>query len=287
MRSNPTNGQLPTQSVERALGILTCFTDAKPQMRVSDLAQEVGLPQSTVSRLLRTMETLGFVEQDATTGLYRLGLELVTLAGIVLNQIPLRAEATVELSAVAAELGLAANLATMRDDALFYLAAVEGPRAPKLFTMVGKHGPLHCTGMGKVLLAHLPEGEQARVLDRLHYPRFTPYTAGSADDLRPMLDRVLGTGYAVEREELAFGRSCVAAPIRDASGVVVASTSISGPLSELDLGRREPELAVRVIEMADRISRRLGYTATPSTAPRDGRAAAEMGRDPVRQGRQG
>jgi len=258
----------PTQSVERALSILTCFTDEHPQLRVSDIAEQVELPQSTVSRLLRTMESLGFVERDAATGLYRPGLSLVTLAGIVLNQIPLRSEGFVELSAVAAETGLACNLAILRDDALFYLATAEGPRAPKLFTMMGKRGPLHCTGMGKVLLAHLPEQEREAVLGRIGYPQYTPHTAGSADDLRPVLDEVIRRGYAMEREELAFGRACVASPVRDARGRVIAAVSISGQLRELDLDRREPELAARVIEMADRISRRLGWVSMPPGAAR-------------------
>ncbi|HEY3058880.1 MAG TPA: IclR family transcriptional regulator [Chloroflexota bacterium] len=252
-----------TQSVERALSILTCFTDSQPRLRVSDIARLQGLSQSTVSRLLGTMESLGFVERDPQTGLYQLGLELVTLAGVALNQIEVRRQAMAELSSVAAETGLAANLAILRDDAIFYLATVEGPRAPKLFTMIGKRNPLHCTGMGKALLAHLPEDERSAILARLEYPHYTPATASSADELRPMLQRVLERGYATEREELAFGRACVAAAIRDASGLVVAATSISGPLSALDLERREGELANRVIEMADHISHKLGFITIP------------------------
>src|SRR6185295_9258500 len=107
-------------------------------------------------------------------------------------------------------------------DELFYLATAEGPKAPKLFTMIGKRAPLHATGMGKALLAHLPADVQQGVLGRIAYPRFTRYTAGTADELRPMLDLALQRGYAVEREELAYGRACVAAVIRDASGAVVA-----------------------------------------------------------------
>src|SRR6266545_3539692 len=176
-----------TQSVERALSILTCFSDSQPRLRVSDIARLQGLSQSTVSRLLGTMESLGFVERD----------------------------------------------------------------------------PLHCTGMGKALLAHLPDDDREAILARLGYPRYTPATASSATELQPMLQRVLERGYATEREELAFGRACVAAAIRDASGQVVAATSISGPLSALDLERREGELANRVIEMADHISHKLGFITIP------------------------
>jgi DNA-binding transcriptional ArsR family regulator len=99
------NGAALTQTVERALSILTCFSDSQPRLRVSDIARELELSQSTVSRLLATMETLGFVERDAQTSLYELGLELVTLAGVALNQIEVRRQAMAELSTVAAELG--------------------------------------------------------------------------------------------------------------------------------------------------------------------------------------
>jgi DNA-binding IclR family transcriptional regulator len=263
-----------TQSVDRALSILTCFTDVQPRLRVADLTRQLGLSQSTVSRLLATMESLGFVERDTKTGLYQLGLELVTLAGVALNQVEVRRQAIVELSRVAAELGLAANLAILHQDAIFYLATVEGPRAPKLFTMIGKRGPLHCTGMGKVLLASLPAAECEAILGRLEYSRFTPLTAGSPEELRRMLAGVRERGYATEREELALGRACVGAPIRDASGAVVAATSISGPLRALDLDRREPELAMRVIEMADHISHNLGYITIPPAPSVNGRARA-------------
>lgn len=266
-----------TQTVERALSVLTCFTDAQPRLRVSDLARQLDLSQSTVSRLLTTMESLGFVERDPRTGLYGLGLELVTLAGVALNQIEVRRQAMAELAAVAAELGLAANLAILRGDELFYLATVEGPKAPKLHTMIGKRNLLHCTGMGKALLAALPEVECEAILGRIAYPRFTPSTVGSADELRPMLARAQERGYAVEREELAFGRACVAAAIRDATGAVVAATSISGPLRTLDLDRDEARLAARVIEMADHISHQLGFITIP--------AAVAAARQPVAWGR--
>jgi DNA-binding IclR family transcriptional regulator len=268
-----------TQSVERALALLTCFSDAQPRLRVSDLARQLDLSQSTVSRLLATMESLGFVERAPQTGLYGLGLELVTLAGVALNQLEVRRQAVAELSSIAAELGLAANLAVFRNDELFYLATAEGPKAPKLFTMIGKRAPLHATGMGKALLAHLPHDEQQAVLARIAYPRFTRFTAGSADELRPMLEAALELGYAVEREELAYGRACLAAVIRDASGAVVATTSISGPLSALNLDRREEQLAARVIEMAGNVSHRLGMVPTPLSAALDERVLALNSRE--------
>jgi len=253
------SGGSVVQSVERALSILTCFTDSEPQLRVGDLARRLGIAQSTVSRLIMTMETLGFIERDPLTGMVRPGLQLVTLAGVALNQIEVQRQAQAELAMVASDLGLAANLAMLRGDEIFYLTTFEGPKAPKLFTMIGKRNPVHCTAIGKALVAYLPLKEREELLDRIAYPAFTPHTAPSAEHLRLMLEEVSQRGYATEREELALGRACVAAPIRDASGKVVAAASISGPLSALALDKEEVDLAARVIEMTDRISRKLGW----------------------------
>ena len=259
------DGGSVVQSVERALSILSCFSDAEPQLRVADMARRLGLAQSTVSRLITTMESLGFIDRDPLTGMVRPGLQLVTLAGVALNQIEVQRQAQAELSAVASELGLAANLAILRGDEIFYLTTFEGPKAPKLFTMIGKRNPVHCTAIGKALVAYLPETKREALLERIAYPTFTPHTVSSADQLRPILDHVRQRGYATEREELAYGRACVAAPIRGASGEVIAAASISGPLSALALDDREPALVSRAIEMTDRISRNLGWvTISPA-----------------------
>jgi DNA-binding IclR family transcriptional regulator len=269
------DGASVVQSVERALSVLTCFSDGEPQLRVAEVARRLGLPQSTVSRLIATMERMGFIERDPLTGLVRPGLQLVTLAGVALNQMEVQRQAQAELSAVATELGLAANLAILRDDQIFYLSTAEGPKAPKLFTMIGKRNPLHCTAIGKAILANLPEPEREAILGRIGYPAFTPRTARTAEQLRAMLDRVRETGYATEREELAFGRACIAAPIRNASGAVVAAASISGPLSALALEERETELVSRVIEMTDRISHKLGWITIPARML-TGRATSDL-----------
>jgi DNA-binding IclR family transcriptional regulator len=264
------------QTVERAISLLKCFTDAQPRVRVSTLAQQLNLNQSTVSRLLATMESLGFVERDPLTGLFGLGLEIVTLGGVAMNQIEIRRQAMTDLSIAATEFGLATNLAILRDDAIFYMARFEAPKTPKIYNMVGRHNPLHCTAMGKVLLAWLSETDREALLGRIPFPVFTPFTASSVDELRPMLDRVRARGYAVEREELAFGRACVAAAIQDAAGNVVAATSVSGPLSDLDLDNREAKLAEMVIEMADRVSNKLGFITVPTA--RLGSALVELNR---------
>lgn len=251
------------QSVERAAAILDAFRAGRAELRVSDVAKHAGLGVSTTSRLLATLETLEFVERDPVSSLYRLGPALVTFAGIAINQNPVHREARQVAQNLAHELGLGANVAIRRGDALFYLCNFEGKLAPKSYMLTGSRNPLHATGLGKCLLLDL-DADERRTLLGPELPRFTQHTLSTHDELDATLDEALQRGYATEIEELALGRACIAAPIRDGSGGIVAALSASGPLSAIDLASREAALAVRLIEAADSISVGLGYLGPQS-----------------------
>lgn len=250
-----------TQSVERALGLLEAFTHDTPELRASELARSSGLGQSTVSRLLATLEASGYVARDERSGLYRLGHRVVTMAGVALNQSAVHREARTIAQVLASDLGLGANVAVRRDDQMLYLLHFEGRRVQRNYTMIGRSGPLHATGIGKALLSELAsEAVEAVVGTELR--RYTPSTRTDLRALQRELRSVRDRGYATEVEELALGRACVAAPIRDRGGRIVAALSISGPLSALSLETREAELAGHAIENADQISVGLGYVAS-------------------------
>ncbi|NUR91903.1 MAG: IclR family transcriptional regulator [Nonomuraea sp.] len=249
--------QSNNQSVERAISVLSAFLGGRPELRVSDVAKATGLGTSTASRLLATLETLEYVERDEVSGLYRLGTAPITLGGVALNHHPVHREARQITQDLAAALGLGANVAIRRGSSMFYLLNFEGKRAPRAFVLTGQRKPLHSTGIGKCLLLALSPDERRALLPALE--GYTQQTITTHERLDEELTRVAGRGYATEIEELAFGRACVAAPIRGASGDVVAAISISGPLSAIDLPNRESELSRTVIEAADSISIGLGY----------------------------
>lgn len=249
-----------TQSVERALSLLSAFTEEHPERRVSELVALTGLGQSTVSRLLGALEALGFLSNDDRSGLYRLGPRVVSLASVALNQSPVHRQSRQIAQNLAAELGLGANVAERHGAKVFYLCHFEGMLAPRAFTLIGHAGPLHATALGKALLCEMTV-EDVEALLGATYPAYTPHTISDLDSLVAALQEIRTTGYATEVEELAFGRACVAAPIRDRSGRVVAALSASGPLSAMDLPNRQNELTMKVIEYADQISSGLGYHA--------------------------
>ncbi|GAA5185281.1 DNA-binding transcriptional repressor XynR [Rugosimonospora acidiphila] len=254
-----------TQSVERALSLLRAFTEEHPERRVSELVQLTGLGQSTVSRLIGTLEILGFVTHDSHSGLYRIGPTVVGLAGIALNQSPIHLQSRQIAQDLAGELNLGANVAERQGPELFYLCNFEGRSAPRSFTLIGRRGPLHATAMGKALLTDMA-AEDIEGLIGARYPTYTPKTILDIDNLLASLAEGRERGYTTELEELAFGRACLAAPVRDRSGRIVASLSVSGPLSAMDLPRRQDELAMKVIEQADRVSSGLGYHAAVPSA---------------------
>ncbi|TLS48996.1 IclR family transcriptional regulator [Paenibacillus antri] len=248
-----------TQSVTRALAILSCFSDEQPELRVIDFSKKLNLTQSNVSRLLATMVSLGYVEKDEFSGFYRLGHQIITLGGIALNNSEIRKLALPELFDLERRLGLGANVAVLKAQSMFYLAHVDSHRSPRMYTLLGRSNPLYNTGIGKVLLAHLGREEAAALLDRIELTAYTDRTITDLAALQEELEQVRSSGYAMELEELALGRACIAAPLRGRSGKVVAGISLSGPLSDIRLPERERELAGVLIEVADRISTKMGY----------------------------
>lgn len=245
------------QSVEKAAAVLGAFTTGLERLRVADVSALAGIGQSTASRLLATLEQLEYVERDSQTGLYGLGPALVTLGGIAVNQYAVHREARQRAQDLAHALGLGVNVAIRSGNSIFYVCNFEGVNAPRSYTLVGQRNPLHATGTGKCLLLGLDASERRKLLPTLE--PFTPMTIADHTRLDAELAAIGTNGYATEREELALARSCVAAPIRDRTRQIVAAISISGPLSTIDLDRREEELAQVVIEAADSISVGLGY----------------------------
>jgi len=247
-----------TQSVERALSLLTHFSDRYPARRISELVAESGLGQSTVSRLVGTLTSLRFLAHDERTGLYRLGDEPLRMANIALNYSAVHQRARQIAQELAHETGLGVNVAELDGSRFLYLLNFEGAKAPRPATLVGRTGPLHATALGKSLLSGLDDDE-IRLLLGDELPAHTPHTLTDPEVLIAEVARVRTTGYAVELEEAAPGRACLAAPIRGRDGTVVAAISISGPLPAMALDKQEERLADLAVHWAGEISSGLGY----------------------------
>ncbi|MEV0094999.1 IclR family transcriptional regulator [Streptomyces sp. NPDC050738] len=248
------------QSVERAVSVLRSLDSGRAELRVSDVAELTGLGSSTASRLLSTLERLDLVERNPVSNLYRLSLGTLSLATTAVNRHPVHWASRTVLQDLAARTGLGANVAVRRDDVLMFLCNFEGARAPKSYTQAGHTAPLHATGIGKCLLAGLSPEERRKLLGE-PLESHTEFTTVSHDLLDEEITTVHRTGYAVEAEERALGRASLAAPVRDASGDIVAAVSLWGPTSVLGGGagaETRSALTREVIEAADRIGQALG-----------------------------
>ena len=288
------------RSADRALAALDLFTDRQPELRVGDVAHRLRVSESTASRLLALLEARGYVERDASNSLYALGAQPLTLAGVAMNRSALRRSALEEMTRLVTTLGLGVNLAVLHRGAVFYLGNLDGRHAPRYYTLLGRHYPAHATALGKVLLAWRPPAEVDAVLaghagfaaayqdERLapaaappgQLRRYTATTIGTVAAFRACLTGVRRRGYATEREELAMGRACVAAPIRGREGAVIAGLSVSGPQRVVDLATRERELAAAAVDAAMRVSERLGFVLPPA-GERVGRRSALAGAAPA------
>jgi len=252
--ADPTDSSV--RSVDRAISVLEILA-RHGDVRVTDLATELGVHKSTAFRLLAVLEDRGLVEQDRDRGRYRLGFGLVRLAGAVTARMDLTRYGRPVCERLAKELGETVNIAVRQGRYAVNLDQVQGAAAISAHNWVGQLTPLHATSSGKVLLAALSRAERTEVLAG-GLERFTRATITAPTRLERELGRALESGYATTVEEYETGLNAMAAPVRDASGSVVAAVSASGPAYRLT-PLRMAQLAPVLVTGADEISHALGY----------------------------
>lgn len=245
------------QSIDRALSIVEEIARAGQDLGVTELARRLSLNKSTVHRLLSTLESRGYVEQNHETGRYGLGLKILELGSSAANRLALRDIARPVLEQLSRDLGEAVNLVVLSGGEAVYIDKVETETMIRMHFQLGKRSPLHCTAAGKVLLAHQGQPVE-RVLREAELKRYTPNTITRVDRLAQHLAEVRQRGYAVDDEEQELGVRCVAAPVWDQEGRVAAAVSVSGPILRVT-SERVPQIVAALTDATARISRRLGY----------------------------
>lgn len=245
-------------SVLRALALLDVLAQEGREMGVVELSRRVHLHVSTVHRLLGTLMAGGYVQQDPERGPYALGGKIHRLAHASLGSMDLRRVSRPHLDRLAKVSGETANVVALEKDEACYLDKVESFQGLKFLTKIGHRAPLYCTAVGKVLLAHLPGEQVEEFLSRATLIPHTRNTITSLPQLRRELKKVVAEGFAVDREECEEGASCLAVPIRDYTGHVVAAMGISGPTVRLT-NRRISELVPFMLEEGRQVSAGMGY----------------------------
>lgn len=243
--------------LDRSILLLKLLATGAVEKRLADFS-EAGLHKSTTFRLLEALRRHRLVALDEASGRYRLGLGLFELGMAAVSRLDVGQCAPPYLEALARETGESASLGIFENPEVVHILRVESAHPLRLPALAGRRSPAYCTGIGKVILAHLEPEQLDRYLREVTLKPRTPRTITDRDALRQDLRRVRSRGYSVDDEEIFPGLRCVAAPIFGLDGRVVAGVSVAGPTNRMPKDAL-PRFASRVVTVAGEISRRLGF----------------------------
>ncbi len=229
-------------ALQRGLAILCAFLPDGSTLSLAELCNRTGLPKSTTVRLLKDLEEAGFVERDQL-GQYGIGLRAFEVGHAYSVERSIRQVAEPILTQLAATTSQASNLAVLDRGQVIHLVTCQPNRPFRLYTPLGYRDYAHYSGLGKVLLADLPETELNEVISRLGLPRRTEKTITDPVQFKAHLREVVAQGYGCDDEESAIGLRCVAVPVRNGSGRVAMAISVSGHASELEGDHLQQALA--------------------------------------------
>jgi DNA-binding IclR family transcriptional regulator len=245
------------QSVERAAAILRLLSGRSRRLGVVELAGELGLPKGTVYGILRTLQSVGFVEQDHESGKYQLGAALLHMGSSYLDGNELRTRALNWADALATRSGESVRIGTLHERQVLIVHHVFRPDDSRQMLEVGRLVPAHATALGKALLAH--HRYLAPELDGEPLASYTPATVTDVYRLHQELDEIAERGWAGDVGELLQGVASIAAPIEDQRRIAVGAIGVSGAIERLCEDRRPRAVLVGyVMESARAVSRELG-----------------------------
>jgi DNA-binding IclR family transcriptional regulator len=244
-------------SLQHGLQILDMFERERPEIGIGEMAEQLGLHRSTTSRLAATLAAAGYLQPAGEPGRYRLSGRLAALGELAAAGADVRRTALPYLQDLVQELGETGHLGVLEGTEAVTVGVVDGWQTVRMHSWVGKRSPAHCSSMGKALLAGLPAAEFAARYPGRRLEARTDRTITDTRELTTHLAEVRNHGYAVDRQELEPHLCCVAGPVFDRTGTVVASISVSGPDSRID-DAAIPAIAAAVCQTADLISDRLG-----------------------------
>lgn len=252
MTSAETKG--PIQVIERMMTLLDVLSRHPDPVSLKQLALEAGLHPSTAHRILAAMAASGFAER-LDPGAYRLGIRLLELGNLVKSRIAVRDVAMPLMQALHRNTGESVNLGVRQGDEIVYVERTSsGTSSVRVVHLLGARAPLHVTAAGKLYLAEENGRQLQEYGRRTGLPRFTVHSLVTLPALEKELDQVRRAGVAYDNEEIETGLRCIAAPVRDDSGALVAALSLSSPTE-----RHVPEWAASVKATANAISASLGF----------------------------
>jgi DNA-binding IclR family transcriptional regulator len=240
-------------TVGKACDVLDQVASYPHPVRFGQLLDSSAFPKATLYRFLQTLVSQGMLSYDPDRQTYALGMRLVRLAHAAWTHSSLAPIARVHLDQLSKDVGETVHLAQMDASQVLYVDKRNASQPVEMYSQAGKIGPAYCTGVGKAMMAYLPEDELARVIDQQSFHRFTPTTLTTAAELRDELEAIKTRGHAFDREEHEPGIICIAMPILTDRGRVLGAISVTGTTARRTL-KELTALAPKLANVANRIS---------------------------------
>ena len=244
-------------AIKRCFDLIDLLAGKEKGLTVTEIHRTLHLPLSSAAAILYTLQALGYIEKDEASSRYTLGTKLFSLSGKMSDQFDLVGRSHALLEQLATESGFTAHIAVMREGESMYVDRVPGSGLMQFSSYVGMRWPLHASGVGKALIAFLPEEELVQTLKYLPLSKLTQYTITVRAQLEKQLRQFQRVGYAWEVNEGEPGVACVAAPIYGPGGILLAAVSITGTTHQIR-DEKIPSFGVLVKQFADAMSARLG-----------------------------
>ncbi len=251
------SGVYKLQALDRAFAVLDLLAGSNTALGLAEIAEALGLHKSTAHRFLMVLERHRMAERTQA-GKFRLGLRLCEFGSRAIEQFDLRDRAQLHLKLLVAEVEETAHLCILEKTHVVYIDKQEPERSIRMTSRVGASSPVHCTAVGKAILATMPRARVEALLPDLVLEQFTRRTMTSRDALLKELERTTRRGYAVDDEEREEGVRCAGVAILDGRGEAVAAVSISGPSFRVTM-QKIPAIAGKLMHCVRGIQHDLGY----------------------------
>ncbi|OUS75658.1 transcriptional regulator [Paenibacillus sp. MY03] len=252
METNKTSSTL-----ERALFLLEQLALNKGGSGIGELSEATRLPKSTTHRILETLMKAGFVMQEPSTEKYFVGLKAIEIGMAGLHNIDLVEAAIPHLQDLAAQTGQTAFLSVYNEGEVIYIYKVDGSASVIMNAILGSRNPVHCTGLGKAIMAYFSLEDVDKIISEKGLKQYTPTTITDHQQFLQELSKIRQTGISVNREEYDEGLSSIAGPVFNYTGKVIAAISVAGPTARIF--DKQDELEAHVKEKSSLISKRLGF----------------------------
>lgn len=247
------------QSLERGLELLILLSHYDSAVSLEQISKRIKFSKPTCFRLLQTMKRMNFVQQDPETKHYRIGPRNIAIGMAALNGQNVRSVALPYMRRIRSQTGETVNLTILDGNEIVFVERIEGKYIVNANLCVGSRLPVHCSSMGKAILAHLPDKKLSSVLETLDFRRFTENTIASRESFIQELATIREKGTSINNEELEKGLFAVAAPILDYSGEAVAALNVSFPLARHRIQDALDDFVPIIKETCMEISGLLGF----------------------------